>query len=173
MYDLYSQSDDNSQRFVLGRAGKRMLFVIGLNPSTATQEKSDTTVAKVEHVAEISGYSGFAMLNLYPVRATDYNTLPEQALAGAIERNAKEIAVALGEEPMPTIWAAWGNPIAARRFFPQSARLLAQQLKTTNAKWMHFGELTACGHPRHPSRLAYSWTFSGFDIHSYVSSINA
>ncbi len=63
MYDIYSRSNDDRLRFTLGRHGSKMLYVVGLNPSTATQEKSDTTVAKVEEVARRTGYAGFVMLN--------------------------------------------------------------------------------------------------------------
>jgi hypothetical protein len=107
-----------------------MLYVIGLNPSTATQEKSDTTVAKVEEVARLNGYSGFAMLNLYPVRATDYNELPQIPEDTAIAQNTAEIETLLGSSQKPTIWAAWGQSALARSYFLSSAKLLETRLRT-------------------------------------------
>ncbi|MCU0971806.1 MAG: DUF1643 domain-containing protein [Gammaproteobacteria bacterium] len=50
--------------------------MVGLNPSTATRDKSDPTAAKVERVARAHGYDGFVLVNLCPVRATDSRTLP-------------------------------------------------------------------------------------------------
>jgi len=47
MYDIYRSTADDACRFALGRSGRRRLVVVGLNPSTATREKSDPTVAKV------------------------------------------------------------------------------------------------------------------------------
>ena len=44
MHDIYCSSSDDRWRFTLGRSGRRKLLVIALNSSTATQEKSDTTV---------------------------------------------------------------------------------------------------------------------------------
>ena len=61
--------------------------MIGLNPSTATRDKSDTTVAKVEAVARRNGHDGFVMLNLYPLRATKPSTLPQRANATQLRRN--------------------------------------------------------------------------------------
>jgi hypothetical protein len=66
MYDIYSNAHDDAWRFTLGRSGKNPLLAVGLNSSTASREKSDITVAKVERIAERAGYDGFVMLNLYP-----------------------------------------------------------------------------------------------------------
>ena len=173
MYDIYSRSKDNRLRFLLGRDGNRMLYVIGLNPSTATQEKSDTTVAKVEEVARLNGYSGFAMLNLYPVRATDYNTLPTVPETAAIAQNATAIETLLSAAQKPTIWAAWGQSVLARSYFLSSAKLLEARLRRLQPSWIHFGDLTARGHPRHPSRLSYAWSFAKFDMPAYVALIDA
>jgi hypothetical protein len=173
MYDIYSRSKDDRLRFLLGRNGNKMLYVIGLNPSTATQEKSDTTVAKVEEVARLNGYSGFAMLNLYPVRATDYNKLSVTPEATAIAQNFTAIETLLGATQKPTIWVAWGQSVLARAYFLGSAKLLEARLRPLQPNWLHFGELTARGHPRHPSRLSYAWSFSKFNMPAYVSRIDA
>lgn len=173
MYDIYSRSKDDRLRFVLGRNGSRMLYVIGLNPSTATQEKSDTTVAKVEEVARLNGYTGFATLNLYPVRATDYNTLPSAPDSRAIAENATAIESLLAGCHKPTIWAAWGQSVLARPFFRSSAKLLEHRLRAFQPTWVHFGKLTSRGHPRHPSRLSYAWSLAKFNMPSYVASIDA
>ena len=173
MYDIYSCSGDDRLRFLLGRHGRRMLFVVGLNPSTATQEKSDTTVAKVEAVAHQHGYSGFAMLNLYPARATNFNTLPLLPDPTAVEKNLAAIAGLLANSRKPTVWAAWGQSVLARPFFANSARLLEARLKPLQPNWLHFGALTARGHPRHPSRLSYAWSFAAFNLQAYVASLDA
>ena len=77
MYDLYQCNKDDTSRYILGKDGDKKLFVIGLNPSTANKEKSDTTVAKVEKVAIDNGFDGFVMANLYPYRSTDPDGLPD------------------------------------------------------------------------------------------------
>ena len=76
---LYSSNKDDTWRYTLGKPGKSLLMTIGLNPSTATREKADNTVAKVEKIAQREGFDGFVMLNLYPVRETHYRLLPSTA----------------------------------------------------------------------------------------------
>ena len=42
MYEIYHSEHDDQWRYTLGTIGKRPLITIGLNPSTATQEKLET-----------------------------------------------------------------------------------------------------------------------------------
>ena len=167
MYDIYSNARNDAWRYTLGKSGRRPLFTIGLNPSTATREKSDTTVAKVEEVARRHGYDGFVMLNLYPMRATDYNELPHRADARAFAENVDRIEAAVLAESRPVVWAAWGQSILARPFFVAAVVELLARLGRPSVSWRHFGDLTAAGHPRHPSRLNYAWTFSPLDVARY------
>lgn len=101
MYDIYRNDRKDEWRYTLGKAGKNPLLVIGLNPSTATQEKADTTVAKVEQVALNNGYDGFIMLNLYPVRATDYRDLPTRVNPTAFAKNLDAIEEVVEAQPKP------------------------------------------------------------------------
>ena len=57
-------------RYSLEKQGNNELIVLGLNPSTADSTKPDRTMKKVMHYAEQEGFDGFAMINLYPRRAT-------------------------------------------------------------------------------------------------------
>jgi hypothetical protein len=143
-------------------------MTIGLNPSTATKEKSDPTVARVQKVALQNGFDGFVMLNLYPVRATDYRALPREVDEEAFSKNIEMIESVIAFEQEPTIWAAWGESINYHNFFRHAAVELCARLQSFNANWLRFGDMTASGHPRHPSRLAYSWSFFPLDIESYA-----
>jgi hypothetical protein len=171
MYDIYSNNSDDSWRYTLGKGGSRKLLAIGLNPSTASQEKSDTTVAKVEGAAIRNGFDGFVMLNLYPVRSTDYNLLPVDLDRDAFFENLIRIESAVASESQPVIWAAWGNSIHARSYFVDAARQLLSRLQAYSPSWQHFGSLTGSGHPRHPSRLQYAWAFSPMDVSSYARTL--
>jgi hypothetical protein len=173
MYDIYSNSKDNAFRFSLGKEGKRKLFIIGLNPSTATREKSDITIAKVERVAKLNEYDGFAMLNLYPVRATDYRALSSNKDSEAYYENLNLIERLISSETHAVIWAAWGQGILKRAYFVDAFSELVKRLTPHQACWKHFGSLTQRGHPRHPSRLSYSWSFSLFDVICYARLLNA
>ena len=172
MYDIYSKNPNDTLRFTLGKSGSRKLLTVGLNPSTATQEKSDTTVAKVEGVAKRNGFDGFVMLNLYPIRSTDFNALPSEVDAEAFTENLDRIEALVAADPMSVVWAAWGENISARSYFVAAARELFARLQKYGPVWQHFGSLTNSGHPRHPSRLSYAWSFSALDAQRYVQTLS-
>ncbi|PKO82214.1 MAG: hypothetical protein CVU19_02595 [Betaproteobacteria bacterium HGW-Betaproteobacteria-13] len=171
MYDIYSNARNDLWRFTLGKSGSRKLLTVGLNPSTATKEKSDTTVAKVEGVAKRNGFDGFVMLNLYPLRSTDFNALPFDVDAEALSENLNRIEALVADDPTSVVWAAWGESIHARSYFIAAAQELFSRLHKYGTVWQHFGTLTNSGHPRHPSRLDYSWSFSELDTHRYVQTL--
>lgn len=171
MYDIYSNARNDICRFTLGKSGSRKLLTVGLNPSTATKENSDTTVAKVEGVAKRNGFDGFVMLNLYPVRSTDFNALPFDVDAEAFSENLNRIETLVAADPTSVVWAAWGENIHARSYFVAAARELFARLQKYSTAWQHFGTLTKSGHPRHPSRLNYAWSFSELDTHRYVQTL--
>lgn len=177
MYDIYSNDSRDAWRYSIGKSGERMLLVVGLNPSTATKEKSDPTIARVEHVANMNGYDGFVMLNLYPVRGTDPGALPNRGDEQAYMANFREIESILGKgmgsrsAMSPTIWAAWGEGIMERDYFIRAAIELSDRLQKHGVKWVHWGAMTRSGHPRHPSRLSYDWKFSSLDMARYAHSL--
>lgn len=163
MFDIYHSDRNDAWRYTLGKAGRRPLLTVGLNPSTATQEKADPTVARVQKVAELHRFDGFIMLNLYPVRATDYRTLPAKVNAEAFERNLQVIEELVGQHERPTIWAAWGQPVVHHGYFLKARDQLFERLERHRPEWVRFGELTSTGHPRHASRLDYGWRFAPYD----------
>lgn len=168
MYDLYQANRDDSVRYILGKTGPKKLYVIGLNPSTANREKSDTTVAKVERVAAANGYDGFVMANLYPVRSTVPANLPTSADKNLFSHNISKIIRMAKVEDSPVFWAAWGGNICIRPYLIDAFGQLNKRISRINGKWVHYGELLRNGHPRHPSRLSYNWHFSSFDPVSYT-----
>ena len=44
---IYINTDDNKYRFVLGTKGEHPLICLGVNPSTATPQKLDTTLSNL------------------------------------------------------------------------------------------------------------------------------
>lgn len=66
-------SPDRTYRYTLTHRWDRSLpylVVIGLNPSTADEQKLDPTLRKVKGFGERWGMGGFVMLNLFAYRAT-------------------------------------------------------------------------------------------------------
>lgn len=168
MYDLYKSNENDSARFILGKDGKSKLFVIGLNPSTANKEKSDTTVAKVETVANNNEFDGFIMANLYPLRSTDPKGLPTIVDDELFHLNIEHIISIARNEENPVFWAAWGGDIILRHYLVESLKAIKLAVRQINGRWVNYGELRKDGHPRHPSRLSYSWKFNQFEIATYV-----
>ncbi|PCJ34667.1 MAG: hypothetical protein COA75_12855 [Cellvibrionales bacterium] len=170
MYDLYACNRGDTARFILGKPGARQLHVIGLNPSTANREKTDTTVAKVEQVALRHGHDGFVMANLYPLRVTNPQDLPIEHNARLSRRNILKIVDSFGVEP-PLVWAAWGVNISSRPYLLRACVKLHREVASRGGRWLYYGKLCQQGHPRHPSRLSYQWTFTEFDMSAYLAAM--
>lgn len=164
LFDLYEGAHNNAWRLTLGKRGERMLAVVGLNPSTATQFEADATIKRVQAVSLKHGYDGFVMLNLYPLRQTHWRKLPARANPAAIQRNTDAIRAVLQRHPVEALWAAWGNAIHARPYFIESAHFIAHVAGVMGVRWVCFGTPTASGQPRHPSRLSYEWSFQEIAI---------
>ncbi len=173
VYDLYKANKNDSARFILGKNGDRKLFVVGLNPSTANKEKSDTTVSKVEKVAQHHGYDGFVMTNLYPLRSTNPEGLPEQPQHSLLDSNTESIIRMACLDKKPVFWAAWGVNIVLRPYLLESLIHLNMKVNTLGGEWIHYGGLSKAGHPRHPSRLCYDWEFSQFGVDVYIQKLHA
>lgn len=171
MFDIYSTNQSNSERYAIGAEGPNKLFVVGLNPSTATSKVSDTTITKVRNVAGNNHFQGFVMINLYPLRSTDPDQLPLQANQETIATNISQILRLAEKASNPVFWAAWGEDVVIRSYLKEALLELNQVVLEADGNWIHLGALTQSGHPRHPSRLAYSWQFSQFNMSKYLQSV--
>lgn len=63
-------SADRKYRYALWRIwdrSKPLVMFIGLNPSTANEEKPDNTITRVTNFARDWGYGGFYMMNLFGI----------------------------------------------------------------------------------------------------------
>jgi hypothetical protein len=138
--------------------------VVGVNPSTATREKSGPTAANVERVVRAHGYDGFVLVNLCPVRATDCRALPGMVEPGLLKANLEAIGNVAASVHNHILWVAWGAPILTRPFLVSAAIAITACVEQFRPAWRRFGPLTVGGHPRHPSRLNYAWTFAPFDL---------
>ncbi len=159
-------------RFVLKKKGNNPLFVIGLNSSTADENKPDRTVRKAMTIAEShEGTDGFVMFNLYPLRETVPSKLPPTDVQKLLDRNIAAIQKELGNVSNPTILAAWGTNIEERKYLAESLRKIVQLPAAQGAKWFHFGDLTQAGHPRHLLYVPTDSELSKFDVEKYVKNL--
>lgn len=73
-------SKDRKYRYALWRIWdetKPLVMCIGLNPSTANEDKNDPTITKLEKIMRHNGYGGFYMMNLFPLVSADPKVLVE------------------------------------------------------------------------------------------------
>lgn len=163
----YVKNTDNTARFTLGKIGKRNLFIIGINPSTAEPNKLDNTVTKVEKFAFNNGYDGWIMLNVYPQRATDPKLIHKEMDRSIHIENLKQLKMLMQLSPDFDIWAGWGTLIKKRPFLTSCLKDVAEVLGL-DRNWVNLNELTKHGHPRHPLYLPYKSEFKKFDIKNYI-----
>ena len=171
MFDIYKTSLDNSQRYVIGKSGSRPLHVIGLNPSTANQNKSDTTITKIERFSLKNHYNGFLVYNLYPERSTSPDNLPHRSNSNIIKTNSDLICNYISNSNQMDIWVAWGEMIKKRSYLIKSLSEIRIKLEPLNPNWIMIGSTTKSGHPRHPSRISYKKRFCSFDIYEYMNKL--
>lgn len=170
LYDIYRYNGEgeNSDRFVLGRSGDKPLLALCLNPSTATDEDPDATMRRLKGLAELNGFNGFVMINLYPQRSRSPYNLEREINPERHKNNLAEIARIAEELKFDTVLAAWGNNIKNRAYLRHKClKEIAATLSEHSIKWKCIS-LTALRHPKHPSRAAYG-TLKDFDIDEYFN----
>jgi len=170
-YDIYISNPSNSNRYALGRSGANTLIVFGVNPSVATNMKSDNTLTKIDKFSKLHGFDSFVVFNVYPKRSTDPNKLPKRALQSSHKENLSVINEFLEGIKKPVIWAAWGTTILKRNYLIKCLNEINTLTEKFNPSWMICGEKTKTGHPRHPSRLGYKNTFFEFNIDEYLNTL--
>lgn len=130
----------------LGGSGSR-LAVIMKNPSTASEERSDATIGKVEAWAARHRFGSLVVVNLFAQRATTpgaLNTESYSAIMGP-ENDRFILAAATGAD---IAVAGWGNPNGiARDRYDQRIRDVLALLGALPLYLV--GPLTQHGYPRH------------------------
>lgn len=167
---IYDINKSNSQRYTLGNCRGKTLFVMGVNPSQATNQRLDHTVGSVKKFSEILGFDSFLMLNVYPQRATDPNDLSLRLNRKAHEKNLEMIGRYIGESE--TIWAAWGNLISKRKYLKECLFDIDDLLRSRKVKWIQYDLPTKEGHPKHPARKRHGNFFNEFDMNLYRTFLN-
>ncbi len=147
--------DMENVRYMLKKEGTHILYVIGLNPSTADNEKPDPTIRKVMGFAEINGFDGFAMFNIYPQRSTNPDGLHRECDDGLHSKNLSIIQAEFCNIRQPVILLAYGNAIETRNYLKTCLRDITDLLQPLHPQWKQIGALTRLGHPRHPLYARY------------------
>ena len=129
---------EKDHRFALEQTGDHMLFVIGINPSTADEKKPDSTMQSILRFINAYGYDGFVMMNLSSERAKDPNKL-SVTLDEKMHRINVGIISELGERyPSADVLLAFGNNIDKRVYLEKCFHDIYQTLKGKR-KWLSIG----------------------------------
>lgn len=158
---LYDESLTYRYRLsrVWDRHGGRLLFVM-LNPSTATAEVLDPTVARTVRWARSWGFGSLEVVNIFALRSTDPSALRGHSDPVG-EHNDRCIEAAASAADLCV--AAWGvhGSLSGR------ALEVVSLLQRRNIP-LHVLGTTRDGHPRHPLYLPNSVTaspWSGYSRH--------
>ena len=165
--DIIMKGDASNVRYLLKKDGKRLLYIIGINPSTANEEKPDRTIGRVMGFAEENGFDSFAMINLYPQRSTRPYNLHQELCIEMHNNNLSVIKELFCNVYYPTILLAFGNNIGIRKYLKDCFRDIVSILQPYSPQWKQIGDLTGLGNPRHPL-YARNEPFKEFDIQQYL-----
>ena len=165
---LYEHNEGNSARYILGEQGRNMLACFGINPSTAAPEALDPTLSQVKKRAEMYGYDGWVMFNVYPQRSTDPKGLHSELDTFLHAENIRVIKQFF-ESVSCDIWAAWGTLVNKRKYLPFCLNEIVGHTKL--CRWLKIGELSVQGHPHHPLYLSHKHEPEPFDMKVYLNSL--
>lgn len=125
-------SDCRKYRYALWRIwdlNKPCVMIIGLNPSTANENKNDNTISKVIKIAKGNGYGGVYMMNLFSIVSSDPKVLQSDGLDLIGDNNdwlttisgvCKDIVFAWGnfkeaEQRSKEVIAMFENPLCIKK----------------------------------------------------------
>lgn len=129
----------------------RRVMWVGLNPSTADENKLDPTLRRVRAFSAGWGFSSFVMTNLFAFRATDPKVMYASGDPVGPENDTWLRGVAGTCE---LVVAAWGSGQLAGQFLFRSTAV-RRSLEAAGAK-LHCIGTTRDGFPRHPLYVAGS-----------------
>ena len=149
-------SHDKKYRYLLGRnvsdSSRRLLFVM-LNPSTATDTRSDRTITRCANFARAWGYGTMEVVNLFAFK-TAYPAVLQKAGRPVGARNNAYIRDAVSRADRVVL--AWSGEVAKKIGFKRrAARVLNMVCEVTPPYHLDF---TKTGEPRHPRVLPKSTT---------------
>jgi len=143
-------SDCEQYRYYLSRVWdftRPLVNYLMLNPSTATEEQNDPTLARCQERAQRLEYGGFVVTNLFAFRATDPKDMKRAADPVGPDNNAQIAEAAMNS---PVIILGWGATGGHR----ERARQVIAMLEPYHDK-LYYLRLTGTGYPQHPLYIGY------------------
>jgi hypothetical protein len=148
-------SDCGAYRYELRRVWQPsapVLAWIMLNPSTATAEQDDPTVAKCRAYAERDGFGGIVVVNIFAWRSTDPRMLPLVKEPVGPENDAAILRAVAGAG---LVVCAWGN----HGQLHGRGCIVEEALRKAGAKLHRLVINKTTGEPGHPLYLRMSLPF--------------
>lgn len=162
---------EGNHRFALEQAGENTLLVVGVNPSTADENKPDPTMMSVLRFVNAFGYDGFVMLNLSSERATNPNDLSTDLDKEMHLKNLSVIS-SLGKKHLNAdVLLAFGSHINKRMYLGKCFYDIVMAL-SLKRRWLSIGGedgKTKYGHPRHPLYASLKLGLGDFGMARYFS----
>lgn len=168
--------EEPGYRYSLEIPGKKALFVIGVNPSTADSTRSDPTMDSILRFINGSerGFDAFIMLNVSPQRATDPGNMNRVQDEKKFRKSLEVIRSLSFRYPDSPVLLAYGNNIDRRAYLRSNLKQIYSVLRGSR-EWLHIGGvngLTKQGHPRHPLYVSPKVGLVPFeDIEAYIFSL--
>lgn len=141
--------EHSAVRYALIKEGVNPVIVIGFNPSTADEKSPDRTMQSVLRISATNGYDGFVMLNVYPMRSTSPDLLPEIPGETLHQKNIEMLNLILEKYPSADVLVAWGNLVYKRKYMQEYATEIYDILKKNYRKILCIDVLKS-GMPKHP-----------------------
>lgn len=140
-------------RFLLGKKGNKNLLVIALNPNTASSNKHDSTTRNIEKIAKDSGFDGWILFNLSPVRDPEPENLIKEADKKLQQSNLNHFCKIIEDESwnIKNVWLAWGNGVIKRNYLTDTAVKMLDYLKEMDINYYCINR-TQQHHPYHSAQ---------------------
>ena len=157
-------------RYVLGKNGKNPIICFGINPSAATPEKLDPTLQSVDRISGNNNFDGWIMFNIYPIRETYPDKMPEIQNDKHHAANLEVISEIIKELDTLNVWCAWGDNIKTKLYLTDCFKQVFGLFKDKNVNWL-CAEITNSGHPKHPLYRKSNIKLQNFDMNKYIKTI--
>ena len=154
--------NDKTKRFVLGNAGNKELLAIGLNPSTANEDKLDPTSRNIQTIAAINGCDGWWLVNLFPKRTSKPENLPKKINKDLANQNVDFIKQLLSNDSysISKVLCCWGNHIEDHQYLKDQAQKIINLVKESGHICQCIGT-TSSGNPFHPAPMSVNRFLGG------------
>jgi hypothetical protein len=156
--------NDSTKRFLLGRRGNTEMLAIGLNPSTANEDKLDPTSRNIQTISNNNSCDGWWLVNLYPKRTSKPSNLPKNINIALAKQNIDFIKEILSNDSynIGKIVCCWGNHVSDYAYLQKQAQDIMNLVKRSGHNCLCI-EMTAAGNPYHPSPMPVNRFLGGIN----------